>query len=49
DGGHLVFYAYEAVAGRPPSDRALRVLMAGGLAFIIALMVFALTNDLFCP
>ena len=49
DGGHLVFHAYEAVAGRPPSDRAMRVLMTGGVAVIAALMVFALTNDLFCP
>ncbi|WP_114967186.1 RIP metalloprotease RseP [Alkalilacustris brevis] len=49
DGGHLVFHAYEAVAGKPPSDRALRILMAVGLALILTLMVFALTNDLFCP
>ncbi|MBM9595638.1 RIP metalloprotease RseP [Roseitranquillus sediminis] len=49
DGGHLVFHAYEAVSGRPPSDRALRVLMAMGLAFLLTLMAFALTNDLFCP
>ncbi|MBE3637078.1 RIP metalloprotease RseP [Mangrovicoccus algicola] len=48
DGGHLVFFAYEAVAGRPPSDRALRALMAGGLALVLALMAFALTNDIFC-
>ena len=49
DGGHLMFYAYEAVTGRPPSDRALRVLMAVGLTLILSLMVFALTNDIFCP
>jgi regulator of sigma E protease len=49
DGGHLVFHAFEAVTGRPPSDRALRVLMAGGLALILSLMVFALSNDIFCP
>ena len=49
DGGHLVFYAYEAVTGKPPSARALRVLMAVGLAAILTLMVFALSNDLFCP
>lgn len=49
DGGHLLFYAYEAVAGRPPSDMALRVMMAAGLAVILTLMVFALGNDLFCP
>ena len=30
DGGHLVFYAYEAVTGKPPSDGALRILMAAG-------------------
>ncbi|WP_434612262.1 RIP metalloprotease RseP [Tabrizicola sp. M-4] len=49
DGGHLVFYAYEAVTGKPPTAKALRVLMAVGLAAILSLMVFALTNDLFCP
>lgn len=49
DGGHLVFHAYEAVAGRPPSDFALRILMAGGLALILSLMAFAVTNDIFCP
>lgn len=49
DGGHLVFHAYEAISGRPPSDRALRVLMGTGLVLLLSLMVFALTNDLFCP
>tara|TARA_R110002049_G_scaffold10127_1_gene50082 strand:- start:35809 stop:37152 length:1344 start_codon:yes stop_codon:yes gene_type:complete len=49
DGGHLVFYAYEAVAGRPPSDGALRVLMSIGITLVLMLMVFALGNDLFCP
>lgn len=47
DGGHLVFHAYEAVSGRPPSDRALRVLMAAGLSILLTLMIFALANDLF--
>ncbi|MFL4471342.1 RIP metalloprotease RseP [Tateyamaria armeniaca] len=49
DGGHLVFYAYEAVTGKPPSDGALRILMAVGLALVLSLMVFALGNDIFCP
>jgi regulator of sigma E protease len=49
DGGHLVFYAYEAVTGRPPSDRALRVLMTIGLGMVLTLMLFALWNDLRCP
>ncbi|WP_309664519.1 RIP metalloprotease RseP [Tabrizicola sp.] len=48
DGGHLVFHAYEAVVRRPPSDRALRVMMSLGLAVILSLMVFALTNDIVC-
>lgn len=48
DGGHLMFYAYEAVAGKPPSDLALRILMAIGISLILTLMVFAISNDLFC-
>lgn len=48
DGGHLMFYAYEAVAGKPPSDGAVRILMAIGLTLILSLMVFALGNDIFC-
>jgi len=48
DGGHLVFFAYEAVTGRPPSDKILQVFMTIGLFFIISLMVFALANDFFC-
>lgn len=50
DGGHLVFHAYEAVTRRPPSEKALQVLMATGLSIILTMMVFALANDLFlCP
>lgn len=48
DGGHLVFYAYELVAGKPPSDGALRILMTIGIGLILSLMVFALSNDIFC-
>ena len=50
DGGHLVFYAYEAVVGRPPHERVLSVLMTLGLALVLAVMVFSLGNDLIlCP
>lgn len=49
DGGHLVFFAYEAVTGKPPSDKALHIMMTTGLVLILSLMVFAVTNDLFCP
>lgn len=48
DGGHLVFYAFEAVTGKPPSARALNLLMTAGLMLILSFMAFALTNDLFC-
>ena len=49
DGGHLAFYAYEAVAGKPPSDTALRLMMTIGLTLVLGLMLFALFNDIFCP
>lgn len=49
DGGHLVFHAWEAVTGRPPSDKALKYLMTGGLTLMAMLMIFAVSNDLFCP
>lgn len=48
DGGHLVFHLYEAVTRRPPTEQAMRWLTTFGLALIGMLMVFALTNDLFC-
>ncbi len=48
DGGHLVFYAYEAVSGRPPSDRALQFLMSIGITLVLGMMIFALSNDIFC-
>ena len=49
DGGHLVFHAYEAITRRAPSDRLLQFMMTGGLAIILTFMVFALSNDIFCP
>jgi len=48
DGGHLVFHAYEAVRGRPPSDRVMNALMTVGLVMLGLLMLFALANDLLC-
>ncbi len=47
DGGHLVFHIWEATTGRAPTERALQVLMSVGLAMLISLMVFAMSNDLF--
>ncbi|WP_374398233.1 RIP metalloprotease RseP [Tabrizicola sp.] len=48
DGGHLVFYAYEAVVRRQPSERALRVLMSVGLTLVLSIMIFGLSRDLLC-
>jgi regulator of sigma E protease len=48
DGGHLMFYAFEAVTGRPPSEKILRGMMTVGLMVVLSFMAFALTNDLFC-
>jgi regulator of sigma E protease len=50
DGGHLVFYAYEAVTRRKPSERAVQVFMFAGLALILSLMTFTILNDtILCP
>lgn len=49
DGGHLLFHAWEAVTGKPPSDGSLRIAMAIGLSLLLGLMTVALLNDLiFC-
>jgi regulator of sigma E protease len=48
DGGHLVFHAYEAITRRPPSERALRVLMTVGLTLVLSIMIFGLSRDLLC-
>ena len=46
DGGHLLFYAAEAVRRRPVSARAQDWAFRGGLAFLLALLLFATANDL---
>jgi len=46
DGGHLLFYAIEAVRGRPLSDRAQEVGFRIGLAIVVMLMIFATFNDI---
>jgi len=46
DGGHLFFYAVEAVRRRPISAQALEMAFRGGLALIFALMLFVTVNDL---
>ena len=46
DGGHLMFYGFEAIRRKPLSDRFQQVGFQIGLAFIIALMIFVNFNDL---
>lgn len=46
DGGHLVFYGYEAVARRPVPARVQEVGYRVGLALLAGLMLFATWNDL---
>lgn len=45
DGGHLLFYAVEAVRGKPLSERAQELGFRIGLALVLMLMVFATYND----
>lgn len=45
DGGHLVFYAAEAIRGRPLPPRALEFGFRAGFAVLICLFVFATWND----
>lgn len=46
DGGHLLFYAYEAVRGKPLSETAQEYGYRVGFALVIGLMVFATWNDI---
>ncbi len=45
DGGHLLYYAIEAVRGRPLSDRVLQAGFKFGLVAVLTLMIFATWND----
>ncbi|MEO1702065.1 MAG: RIP metalloprotease RseP [Pseudomonadota bacterium] len=45
DGGHLMFYAAEAVRGRPLSENAQEFAYRIGFSLILGLMVFATWND----
>jgi len=46
DGGHLLFYAYEAVARRPLDARIQAAGFQVGLALLLGLMLFVTWNDL---
>ncbi|MGZ9086718.1 MAG: RIP metalloprotease RseP [Rhodoplanes sp.] len=46
DGGHLLFYAIEAIRGKPLSERAQEVGFRIGFALVVMLMIFATVNDI---
>jgi regulator of sigma E protease len=45
DGGHLMYYLFEGLTGRPVSELWLERLQRGGIAILLALMSVALFND----
>lgn len=46
DGGHLLFYAVEAIRGKPLSERSQELGFRVGLALVLMLMLFATYNDI---
>jgi regulator of sigma E protease len=46
DGGHLMYYLWEAVRGKPLTDVWLERLQKGGLAILLLMMSLAMFNDL---
>lgn len=46
DGGHLMYFAFEAVRGRPMSEKAQEFGFRIGLAIVSMLMIFATYNDI---
>ena len=46
DGGHLMYYLFEAVTGRQVSDLWLDRLQRGGVAIMLMMMSLALYNDM---
>jgi len=46
DGGHLLFYGFEAILRRPLKERTQEFAFRIGLALVLTLTVFATWNDL---
>lgn len=46
DGGHLLFFAFEAVRGKPLAIRHREMAQQVGLFLLLALMVFVVYNDI---
>ena len=46
DGGHVMFVLYEMISGRKPSDKFLEYAQIVGFVILIAIMVYAIRNDI---
>jgi regulator of sigma E protease len=46
DGGHLMFFSYEALRRRPMSPRAMEICQQIGLIILVSLMIFVFYNDI---
>lgn len=46
DGGHLMYYLWEGVTGKPVPDAWMETLQRGGVAILFLLMSIALFNDI---
>ena len=46
DGGHLMYYLYEFLAGKAPAQRWVLIFQQAGFFVLMALMAVALFNDL---
>ncbi len=46
DGGHLVFYAFEAALGRPLSQRMQEIGLKIGIVLVAMLLVFTTSHDI---
>ena len=47
DGGHVMFLLWEAVTRRKPSDKVLEYAQMAGMFFLIALLIYANSNDIY--
>jgi regulator of sigma E protease len=46
DGGHAMFTLFEMITRRKPSDKFMEYAQITGMVLLLALMVFALKNDI---
>lgn len=46
DGGHLMFYAIEALRGRPLSERTQEISLRIGIALVAMLVIFSTSHDI---